>query len=295
LHKRIAYVAVALAALAAMVAGCQTAPLDKVIPGASQPATARVDLNKLFGAVDQSVPAGPGVAVLSPAKDGTREVALIATKGTAQLLGSRHLLQEATEATLKAEGDLIVVETKKSGAPQYMAYKVGANGLEAADYYTLKAPEPAVKTGEFVLVNKYMNALWYYSDGKLVKAYRVATGRQTEPPVPTWQDYKTNFFTPEGTYRITGFTVNPPYNGLKPGDKSYPGGVPGNPLGTRWMGFAVLENDGAGIWGIHGTSEPDKIGTWVSDGCIRMPTPNAEELFAKLQGKNPVLQVVSGR
>jgi lipoprotein-anchoring transpeptidase ErfK/SrfK len=300
LHKRVGSVAAALAVMAAVLTGCSATPTGTPAPGGDQPVAdkpveEKVDLTKLFGAVDQSVVLEKGWAVLSPAKEGARELAFVSNDGSPRLVGSRQVLQGAAEAAIKTDGDLIVVETKKEGAPQFAAFKVGAGGLEDVDYYSLKAPAPPVATGDAVVVNKYLNALWYFRDGKLVKDFRVATGRQTEPPVPTWDDYRTNFFTPEGTYRITGFVVNPPYNGLKPGDHSFAGGAPGNPLGTRWMGFSVLAGDGAGIWGIHGTSEPEKIGTWASDGCIRMPTKDAEELFGYLQGKAPVLQVVSGR
>jgi lipoprotein-anchoring transpeptidase ErfK/SrfK len=53
-----------------------------------------------------------------------------------------------------------------------------------------------------------------------------------------------------------------------------PYGDPENPLGTRWIG---LENS-QGL-GIHGTWEPETIGTMASDGCIRLANQAVEELF----------------
>jgi len=261
------------------------------VPIIGKPVDAQTQMAKVFGPIETRIPAGDGWVVLSPAKDGTRELGYMALqKDTWHALGNRYSV-DAT-ADVRVDGNLVVLQTAKEGAPQYAAYRYTADGLSAADYYSLMAPEPTVKTGPLIVVNKYLNVLYHYQDGKLVKAYRVATGRDTKPPTPTWQDYKTNFFTPEGNYRLTNFGENPPFNALKPGDTSYSGGAPGNPLGTRWMGFGVLDNDNAWIWGIHGTSHPELIGTWASDGCIRMYTKDAEELSSRIKGKNAALRIV---
>lgn len=236
-----------------------------------------------------------GYVVMSKQQNGVRQISYVVLNEnkTPVAVGAPQVVEDVDgQASLQVEDGMVVVQTAKNKAPQFAAFRLGAEGLEPVDYYAAIAPEPSVKQGPFLLVNKHLNVLWHYEDGKLVKAYRVATGRQTEGPAPTWEDYRTNFFTPEGTFQVTSFVMNPPYNALKPGDQSYAGGAPGNPLGTRWMGFSVLEGDGAGIWGIHGTSEPENIGTWVSDGCIRLKTEQAEELFAQMSGRNPTLQIV---
>ena len=44
-------------------------------------------------------------------------------------------------------------------------------------------------------------------------------------------------------------------------------------LGTRWMGFDITG------YGIHGTTEPDKIGQQVTAGCVRMRNEEVEELY----------------
>lgn len=179
------------------------------------------------------------------------------------------------------------------GEPRYAAVAVAGDRLEALDYYALTAPKPEVDRGPFLYVDKHLNQLWFFRDGKLVKTYPVATGRQTEGPPPTWQDFKTNYFTPEGRFAIGVKRVNPRYFGSATHPPAEPG-APNNPLGTRWLGFSVLQGDGAEIWGIHGTDEPEKIGTWVSDGCIRLYTPHVEELF-DLVPQGTVLRIVAGR
>lgn len=296
MRTRIGYILAAVLIASAVAAGCSVKQIEQNIPAAqAKPVNLETALAQRFGTVEARAQAGQGWVVLSGAVNGGRQVAYIESLGGSwAVAGQPQVLKDADgPATLRVDGDMVIVETKKESAPQYAGFKVGASGLQAINYYEATAPEAAVKTGSFILVNKQLNVLYHYEDGKLVKAYRVATGRQTEPPAPTWQDYRTNFFTPEGKFTITNFVANPPFNALKPGDTSYAGGAPGNPLGTRWMGFAVLNNDNAWLWGIHGTSHPELIGTWASDGCIRMYVNENEELFGQLKGKTPTLWVVA--
>jgi lipoprotein-anchoring transpeptidase ErfK/SrfK len=275
------------------LSGCADAVVSR-LPSAAQPVDRESLFAKEFGPIDQQVQVDGGWVLLSPARNGGRELAyFVPTDDSWSSLGKRLLLDDANEMTLKEQTGLAVLRSERDGAPQFAAYQPAADGLKPVDYYTVRAPEPTVQTGHFVLINKELNALWHYEDGELVRAYRVTTGRQVEPPTPTWTDYATNFFTPEGRFTLSNFVQNPGFNALKPGDQSYAGGAPGNPLGTRWMGFEVLNDDNAWIWGIHGTSEPEKIGTWASDGCIRMLTHEAEGLFALLQDKTPEVHIVA--
>lgn len=283
------------AALVVAVAGCSGLTPEPSNPTNPPQGSSGSLQQQLASQYDAAAPVEGGYVVLSARQNGTRQVSyLVVNEGkTLVAVGAPQVVEDADgQASLQITDGMVVVQTAKNKAPQFAAFKIGTEGLEPVDYYAAIAPEPAVKEGPFLLVNKYLNVLWHYEDGRLVKAYRVATGRQTEGPAPTWEDYRTNFFTPEGTFQVTSFVLNPAYGGLKPGDQSYAGGAPGNPLGTRWMGFSVLEGDGAGIWGIHGTSEPETIGTWVSDGCIRLKTEQAEELYALIVGRNPTLQIV---
>jgi hypothetical protein len=80
--------------------------------------------------------------------------------------------------------------------------------------------------------------------------------------------------TPDGEFQIDTRLKNPPWttpNGV------IPYGDPRNILGTRWMGFQTA--GGRSGLGIHGTTEPDSIGTNRSAGCVRMLNRDVEELF----------------
>ena len=63
--------------------------------------------------------------------------------------------------------------------------------------------------------------------------------------------------------------------------KVIPGGVPENPLKSRWLGIY----DGAGI---HGTADVGSLGTAASHGCIRMAVPDVEELYDEVPVQTPV-------
>lgn len=62
------------------------------------------------------------------------------------------------------------------------------------------------------------------------------------------------------------------------------GGLPGgpdNPLGSRAL--YLYQGDKDTLYRIHGTNEPDKIGTSVSSGCIRMTDIDAIDLYNRVQ------------
>ncbi|MDQ0418759.1 SH3-like domain-containing protein [Croceifilum oryzae] len=126
-----------------------------------------------------------------------------------------------------------------------------------------KAAAPDYK----IEINKKTNKLYLYKDGKVTKTYPVATGR-------------TKDLTPEGTFPMVVKIVQPGWKGI-------PGGSPENPLGKRWIGFSVKGDNGR-VYGIHGTNQPNSIGKYVSNGCIRMNEANLLELYGLIPEGIPV-------
>jgi lipoprotein-anchoring transpeptidase ErfK/SrfK len=53
-------------------------------------------------------------------------------------------------------------------------------------------------------------------------------------------------------------------------------GGPGNPLGARAMYL------GATVYRIHGTNQPETIGTAVSSGCFRLVNPDVIDLYGRV-------------
>ena len=111
--------------------------------------------------------------------------------------------------------------------------------------------------GKFsIFVDKSQDILILKSDDEVVKVYTVSTGLNNSTPV--------------GTFKITSKLVDPVW--FKSG-AVVPPESPANVLGTRWMGFDITG------YGIHGTTELDKIGQQVTAGCVRMRNEDVEQLF----------------
>ncbi|MEH6939783.1 L,D-transpeptidase family protein [Bacillus sp. JJ664] len=129
------------------------------------------------------------------------------------------------------------------------------------------------QVSQLIIINKAINRLAFYENGKLVKEFKVATGRSQE-------------LTPEGKFKIVNKIVNRPYY-----KENIPGGDPRNPLGNRWLGL-----NAKGTWGttyaIHGNSNPASIGTYASSGCVRMYDEEVEWLFDHIQ-KNTTVFITS--
>ncbi|NHM30035.1 L,D-transpeptidase [Neobacillus terrae] len=134
--------------------------------------------------------------------------------------------------------------------------------------------EAAVQKSQLLLINKKVNQVAFFENGKLIKTYPVGTG-------------KTSKLTPEGSFFIREKIVNRPYYKLK-----IKGGDPRNPLGDRWMGLSANEH-GSYPYGIHGTNNERSIGKYVSGGCIRMHNKDVRELFSRVQKGTKVVITTS--
>lgn len=111
-----------------------------------------------------------------------------------------------------------------------------------------------------------------FQDGQPIKTYPVAVGK------PGWE-------TPVGDFKIETMIKNPAWaNPFRGG--VIPGGVAGNPLGTRWMGFWT---DGKNWSGFHGTPNRGSIGRAASHGCVRMLDEHARDLFERVKVGTPVI------
>ncbi|OOP55220.1 MAG: hypothetical protein AYP45_15970 [Candidatus Brocadia carolinensis] len=112
-----------------------------------------------------------------------------------------------------------------------------------------------------ILVSKRDFTLLLLLNGKYVKQYRVATGKNNKTPV--------------GTFEVKNKMKEPAW--YSPDGGVFPYGHKENILGTRWIGFKDKPNQHG--YGIHGTTQPETIGTAASNGCIRMLNSDVEELY----------------
>jgi len=117
-----------------------------------------------------------------------------------------------------------------------------------------------VSTYKFgAVVDKSQNILILKGDEEVLKTYVVSTGL--------------NNSTPTGVFKVTKKLVNPTW--YKTG-AVIPYGSAENVLGTRWLGISKQG------YGIHGTTEPEKLGQQITAGCVRMRNEEVEEVYAFL-------------
>lgn len=116
-----------------------------------------------------------------------------------------------------------------------------------------------------ILVSKANFRLVLMDGEDVFKVYQVAIGRQDR--------------TPPGVFRVKNKLREPAWT---PPGKVIPYGDPENVLGTRWLGLQPIEDTDPTLisYGIHGTWEPDSIGSAASEGCVRMLNDDVNELFA---------------
>jgi len=126
-----------------------------------------------------------------------------------------------------------------------------------------------------IKINVPSRTLQIVQGGRIIREYSVGVGNSRK------------LMTPPGAYRVEKKIINPvwehPYKekgAVRIGEGSR------NPLGTRWIGF---HSKGDGVFGIHGTNEPNSIGRFVSHGCVRMHNEEVEELFEIVRVGTPVL------
>jgi uncharacterized protein YgiM (DUF1202 family) len=133
--------------------------------------------------------------------------------------------------------------------------------------------DAAASTRPWIEVNKATNRLTLHQDGRTIKTYSVATGRSQS-------------LTPEGTFKVV-------VKFIKPGWKGIAGGLSENPLGERWIGIQV-NGDRGRTYGIHGTNQPDSIGTYASSGCIRMKNRDVIDLYNRVP-EGTLVKIHDGR
>ncbi len=168
-------------------------------------------------------------------------------------------------------GDVMEAIAKKYHTTAWYLMKI--NGLRNAAVLrprmTIKVPKPG---GVHLVVDKSEFRVYLFrNDGTFLKWYKCGVGKI---------DYKTK----EGEYVVGTKEENPGWVNPKDGKKYYPGdegyalGEPGKK--AYWMGLGLPEDPGrrTGL-GIHGTNEPDTVGSKSSAGCIRLVSDDIEELF----------------
>ena len=100
--------------------------------------------------------------------------------------------------------------------------------------------------------------------------------------------------TPTGRFRVRKGQkiVNPTWTNPRTGE-FYPADDPENPIGEYWLGLEGLDatNKGERGFGIHGTIEPESIGTDSSMGCVRLRDGEIDTIYALMSDNTSTLDV----
>jgi lipoprotein-anchoring transpeptidase ErfK/SrfK len=118
-----------------------------------------------------------------------------------------------------------------------------------------------------------------YLQDMFIRSFRVGLGRAGRE-------------TPTGLWCVKNRLVKPPWTDpdtgrrYEPDDEDYP-------LGTRWIGLTGLEGAAKDRTGfaIHGTKNPEEIGTATSRGCIRMYNEQVVLVYDLLVPTNSLVTV----
>lgn len=177
----------------------------------------------------------------------------------------------------------------------YAALEGEAFGIPAFDY-TVMAPETlrsnvAYPTGEqpgTIVIDPHAHALFYVEGDGRATRYGVGVGREgflwngraSINVRKAWPDWVPPREMIERDPAIQAqLTDTPRGRGVPAGPK--------NPMAARAMILAANGRDTG--YRIHGTWEPETIGTNVSSGCIRMINQDIVHLYGRTTQTNPVV------
>ena len=171
-----------------------------------------------------------------------------------KILFSPLIDENSTEYTIKP-GDSLSKIAKKFYTTVSLLKKsnnLKTDVIRAGD----KIKVPKVKF--YIIVDKTQNRLFLKKDDEIFKSYIVSTGKNNSTPV--------------GEFSVVNKLRNPVWYNKNIG-AIIPASSPDNYLGSRWLGLDIKG------YGIHGTTDLDKLGKQITKGCIRMSNRDVEELF----------------
>ena len=185
-----------------------------------------------------------------------------------------HDVYESDKLTsyyLVQPGDLLAVVARRHKVPYEILMAI--NGIDR--------PELLQAGKKIKVINGPFNAVVYketftmdlYLQSVYVKTYRVGLGTEKRE-------------TPAGRWRVKkgGKLIRPKWTDDETG-RVYSGSDPDYPLGSRWIAIEGLDDairDRTGF-ALHGTKDPETIGTRSSRGCIRLYNGDVIEVYNMMQ------------
>lgn len=107
--------------------------------------------------------------------------------------------------------------------------------------------------------------------GLYIRSFKVGLGQYGSTPTGAW------------IVRKNSKLINPPWTNPQTG-KHYSADNPENPIGEHWIGLEGTDDNTAALagYGLHGTIDPNSIGTQASMGCVRLDGEEIKLLYEML-------------
>lgn len=107
--------------------------------------------------------------------------------------------------------------------------------------------------------------------GMFIRSFSVGLGQYGSTPSGSW------------IVRKNSKLINPPWTNPQTG-KHYSADNPENPIGEHWIGLEGTDDSTAALagYGLHGTIDPNSIGSQASMGCVRLDAGDIELLYELL-------------
>jgi len=167
-------------------------------------------------------------------------------------------------------GDVLDIIGRRLKVPHEILMQV--NGIQRARGLQAGHPIKVIHGPFHAKISRSTFTLDLYLQDMYVRSFRVGLG------APSME-------TPTGLWRVKegGKLVQPPWYDKRT-NRTYKATDPDYPLGTRWIALDGLDGNAKGRTGfaIHGTKDPDQIGTAASQGCIRMQNNEVELMYSLL-------------
>jgi lipoprotein-anchoring transpeptidase ErfK/SrfK len=172
-----------------------------------------------------------------------------------------------TELHKVQSGEVLAISARQYKVPHECIEKI--NGITNPERLQAGQVIKVVHGPFSAVISKKNYTLDLYLQGMFVKMYKVGLG-------------KLEYETPSGKWRasVGGKLIKPTWTDPDTG-RIYHGDDPDYPLGSRWIALEGLEGAAKGRTGfaIHGTKDPETIGTRASRGCIRLFNGDVVEVY----------------
>lgn len=155
------------------------------------------------------------------------------------------------------------------------------NGIRKAESLQAGQQIKVIRGPFHAVVSRKRYTMDLFLQNQYIKTYRVGLGTPGHE-------------TPRGLWRVklNDKMIQPPWTDPDT-NRRYVATDPDYPLGSRWIGLEGLEGEAKGRTGfaIHGTKEPETIGTQSSRGCIRLHNGDVIEVYNLLFAGQSLVRV----